>query len=138
MSKASDEVRDLLDIFNPHNASTFAKERGGLGVYLSYRPVQTGRAYRGAAWQVVRPGHKTDPSPDAHWRDYGHKTFGVFSITRDQAEQQAREWASQRYGIEEWVKVAGLPGALYPAQDAQIIKDAVKAARKRAKDEDDT
>ena len=135
MSKASDELRDRLGIFNPHNASTFAKEGGGLGVYLSFRPVQRGRAYQSAAWRVVRPGSRTAPSPDAHWRDLGHKTFTIYSSPdREVAEQQAREWASKRYGVEEWVKVPGLPGALYPAQDAQIIKDALKAARQEAKE----
>lgn len=136
MSKAADDLRDLLSIYNPHNASQFAKERGGVGVYLSFRPTQRGRAYLSAAWQVVRPGYKTDASPEAHWTDYGHKTFSVFMREgRVEAEQQAREWASERYGVEEWVKVSGLPGALYPAQDAAIIKDALKAARKTAKEQ---
>lgn len=126
MSAAADCLR-ALEIFNPHNACIFAAARGGTGIYLDYRPQQPGRGFVTAAWQVIRPGFKTDPN--AHWQDRGHKTFTVgIGGNRAEAEARARTWAGERYGITEWVKVPGLRGALFPAGDAQIIRDALKAA----------
>ena len=129
------ELLRSLRIFNPYDAATFASRRGGAGVYIAYRPQQTGRAYQPAAWQVIRPGFRTDP--DSHWRDGLNKTFVVFeprpgSHMSDKELQRAaaEEWASDRYKVAGWVKIPGVPGALFPDQDAAIIKAAVREARK--------
>lgn len=128
MSAARDALVELLSIYNAHNACTYAAEHGGTGIYITYRPQQTGRGYLNAAWQVVRPGFHTNP--DGHWRDRGHKTFNVFrSTTREEQEKLAKEWASTRYGVTEWVKIPGLPYAWFPAQDRDIIKAALRAAK---------
>lgn len=131
MPKARDELRDRLSIFSPHNACKFAKERGGTGVYLGYRTQVAGRGFISAAWQVV--GINFETNPDAHFQDYGAKTFTV-GLKRDRAtaEQEAREWAAEKYGITEWVKVPGLPGALFAKRDAEIIKAALREARKES------
>lgn len=121
MSTAADRLRELR-IFSPHNACTFAAEHGGTGVYLNYRAQQNGRAFVSAAWQVIRPGYKTDPG--SHWQDHGHKTF----LRSTTAEQDAKAWAEERYGITEWAKIPGIRGAWFPAGDAAIIRAAVKAA----------
>lgn len=73
-------------------------------VFISYRPQDTGRAYQSAAWQVIRPGFKTDP--EGHWRDYGHKTFMVHGRENRQGQlDEAIKWANGRYyGDIEWVK----------------------------------
>lgn len=124
MATAIEKLR-FLHIHNGHNASTVARDHGGVGVYISYRPKKDGRAYQNAAWQVVRPGFKTDS--DGFWRDHGHKTFNVFAPVEKEPQRVAAEkWASNRYGVSEWVKIPGLPGCLFPAQDAAIIKDLVK------------
>lgn len=127
MSKAATALAERLRIFNPHNASTFAGERGGAGVYVTYRPEQRGRVYTFAAWQVVRPGYKTDPG--GHWMDHGHKTFGVRSVQeRSAVLEEALEWASRRYGVTDWEKIPGIRGTYFPAGDARIIRDALQEA----------
>lgn len=93
------ELFSTVGVFNPHN---FAAVEGA-PVYVSYRKEESGRAYQSAAWQVIRVGLKTDP--DAHWRDQGNATFGVYR--RDQKATQevaAKAWASERYGVTEWAK----------------------------------
>lgn len=91
-----------FDIVNQHN---LASCDGGLHVWVGYSPADTGRAYRSAKWQVCRVGFKTDASASAWWGDNGNKTFNVYR--REEKESQrlaAIEWATKRYGIEEWEK----------------------------------
>jgi hypothetical protein len=111
----------------------YARDHGAPGVYIDYRPYQGGRASQSAAWQVVRPGFKTDPN--GHWRDYGHKTFTVYVTEEKEARlAEAIEWATKRYGITEWVKgPAGFGGTYYvPKATYDVAMAALKAARKVA------
>jgi hypothetical protein len=94
--------RELLRIVGVVNPYLFADAEGAQ-VYVTYRPQKTGRAYQSAAWQVVRPGYRTDPG--GHWRDVGHKTFSVYR--RDQKAAQldaAKAWADAQFGVTEWAK----------------------------------
>lgn len=77
-------------------------KRTEAGIYLSYRTQQLGRAYQSAAWQVLRPGYKTDPG--GHWQDHGQKTFSVYQPReeKDAVLEQAKAWVSERYGIKGW------------------------------------
>lgn len=130
MSKAANALQ-AIGIFNPFNAAARAAADGGVGVCLDRRPEQRGRASRSAAWQVVRPGSKTDP--EAHWQDYGNKTFTIgYRYTDAEALAAARAWAEDRYQITAWAKIPGLPRAEFPAGDAALVKAALKTARKAA------
>lgn len=100
----------------------YSNETGLTGVYLSYRTAQKGRWFRSAAWQVIRPGYRTDP--EAHWTDHGHKTFDVFRPGDQKGTRlaEAQEWAGARYGVTEWVKIPGFPGDVFPAEIAAWYK----------------
>jgi hypothetical protein len=110
---------------NTYNVIAFAINFGGIehGVFVKYRYQQTGRAYQSAAWQVMRPGVKTDPK--AHWQDHGNKTFYVYTPVRESKEPQrlaAIEWASKRYGFDpqDWVRS--------PFSDAWLPRSVLDAA----------
>lgn len=126
MSKLTDSFHEV----GVHNAWEFY----GRGTpFIAYRPQE---GVFGSRWQVVRPGFKTDPS--AHWSDHGYKTFTVFgqdgathARKKELARGEAEEWASERYGINEWKKD---PFGSYGEAsfiDARIreLKTAVKAQR---------
>jgi hypothetical protein len=101
-------------------------------VYLSYRPADNGRAAISAAWQVNSLSHRTDP--DAHWRDYGTKTFTVpYRGDRNATLEQAQTWTEGRYGITEWAKMPGLPGYLFPKALVDAAKAAIRQAKRDAK-----
>jgi hypothetical protein len=107
MNKVTREQLRAARVFNDHDIATIAKGLGLLGVFVGYRAQQTGRAYQSAAWRVYRVGFKTDPK--AHWRDYGNKTFSVYTPVRENREPQrlaAIEWASERYRLDlaDWVQ----------------------------------
>jgi hypothetical protein len=94
-------------VFNDYDIAKIAEGLGLVSVYVGYRAQQTGRAYQAAAWQVYRAGFKTDPK--AHWRNYGNKTFYVYTPVRENREPQriaAIEWASERYRLDpaDWVQ----------------------------------
>jgi hypothetical protein len=126
MSRTSGKLQ-ALQIYNPHNAASYAAKHGGLGVYLHRRLQQPGRGFVSAAWQVCRPGYKTNP--DGHWQDNGHQTFTIgLRHTAAEAETAAKAWAEERYGITEWAKIPGLRRAWFPAGDAAIVEAAVKEA----------
>ncbi len=122
------DLADHLRIHNVHNLVTYARDHGITpAIYIAYRPIQRGRAYLPAAWQVIRPEFRTDNDPNAYWRDLGHKTFTVTSEKdRDAARDEAVRWAEERYHVPEWVKTPpGLrPAGLLP----RVVLDAVKAA----------
>jgi hypothetical protein len=48
--------------------------------------------------QVYSPFFKTDPN--SAWYDYGHKTF---IGNRAESFPKAKEWASEQYGITDWL-----------------------------------
>lgn len=99
------KIKDKLGEVKVHNAHNFA---GHGNVYIAYSPNEYGRIMRPARWQVVRPGFKTDP--DGHWMNYGHKTFLLVNAGETHKEkkeialEEAKAWASERYGITEWAK----------------------------------
>jgi hypothetical protein len=100
--------------------------------YIWYRRVLPGRGYQPAAWQVIRPGFRTDP--DGYWRDHGHKTFTVYSRDDRIAKgEEAKEWASKQYGIAEWKKTTRLQthGALFPAYVVDWIETKIKEHKAR-------
>lgn len=101
MSKATDVFR-AAKVFNSHNFY------GHGNVYITYTPNDYGRGGRSAYWAVCRPGFKTDA--EAHWRDYGNKTFTLYRHQGTHAQRRAasladaQAWAAERYGITEWAK----------------------------------
>ena len=130
-SKAWQTLKDRLGIVNPHGVIEYAKARGiGPGVFLDYRAQDLGRGGNSAAWQVFRPGYRTDPTTSIH--DQYRKTFKTFSYdhSRKATCDAAKAWAGSRYGITEWGTVPGLPGTVFPKAVADLIKADLKAAAK--------
>lgn len=115
-------------IFNEHGIARLAQGLGLSGVYLKYRPQETGRAYQSAAWQVVHVGFQTDPG--GYWRDHGHKTFDVRG--REQKDEQraaAIGWASERYGYdpEQWKPGPwGRAAGWFPGPELDAVLEAVE------------
>jgi hypothetical protein len=71
--------------------------KGGGRVYVDYHA-------RGKVdppgWHVIGIGFDTDPN--AHWSDYGRKSFS--GTMRSAALLAAKSWASGNYGIVQWVR----------------------------------
>jgi hypothetical protein len=98
---------------------------------------ETGRAYQPAAWQVIRPGFRTDPN--GYWRDYGHKTFNVYGREQKEAKRlEAIAWASERYDFdpEDWVPSPfGRASGWFPRPVLEAALDAIqRGARLSQKD----
>lgn len=133
MSKAYEALR-AIGIYNPHNAVSFAVERGydGPAIFVTYRAEQRGRASRSAAQQVIGVGFSTNPV-QGHWTDGGHKSFFPWSVTpkgsRPAMLAAALEWATAAYEVTEWVKIPGLGGSWFPKPVADIVKTALKGAK---------
>lgn len=47
--------------------------------------------------------------------------------------QAAKDWASRMYGISDWVKIPGMNGTYFPAENVPAIKAAMKAPTRPAK-----
>lgn len=134
MSVAADKLKQALGIINPHDVIKYATARDvGPGVFLRYRAQDNGRGGLGAAWQVIRPGYRTDPGASIH--DNYRKTFGRDSNggTRETALVPAKTWAGARYGITDWDTIPGLTGAVFPKPVADLIKTDLKAAAAAAR-----
>lgn len=126
MSKATDTLKSTLGIANPVEAIKYAADRGvGPGVYVHYRSSDA-QARIWSAWQVLRPGYKTDPANLATM-DRQQKTI---SVTGDRAAklEEAKKWAGARYGITEWDTIPGLPGEHFPKAVADLIKADLRTA----------
>ena len=95
MKKLTKKQWSERGIHNPHNIAARSS-----GVLIYYRPRETGRASRCTAWQVVQIGKRTDPK--AHWMDYGHKTFMVFSDSKEAVFEKAKAFALEKFGFAEW------------------------------------
>lgn len=92
MSKLTEQFRNV-GIYN-------AWEFYGVGRVYIDRQTTFGRSPIPSAWKVIRPGYKTDPEG---WHYDGHKAFSY--AERDgskQAFEEAKAWASERYGVREW------------------------------------
>lgn len=104
MSKVTDHLREH-HIYNEHTFATAVRNRGGVGVFISFLAATTGRASESAKFQVIDPGKRTDP--DAFWRDNGHKTFMPYSHNGDKAQTRvaAVAWAAEYTGteVDQWV-----------------------------------
>jgi hypothetical protein len=124
MSKSAEALR-ALGIVNPHEAIKYAAARGvGPGVYIHYR-ASDAQARIWSAWQVLRPGFRTDPR-DLATMNRQQKTISVHGDRAAKLEE-AKQWAGSRYGITEWDTIPGLPGEVFPKAIADLIK--VEAAR---------
>ena len=86
-------------LFNPYDIAKAGPEPR---VFIDYSPQDLGRAARSAKWQICGVGFQTDP--EAHWQDYGNKTFPCWSPMKEKLSQgvAARKWAGEKYGVEEW------------------------------------
>ena len=127
---AADVLR-AVGVFNRHDLASLARDAGiAPAVYIAYRSADTGRSYWPAAWQVVRPGFITDAG--AHFRDNRCKTFTVDRVREEKEAQLAAAiaWANDRYGEQEWVKVPGLPGCVFPRPVADYAKALIKASKR--------
>lgn len=70
--------------------------------FISHTSRKTGRGSMPAKFQVTHLRLRTDP--EAHWSDYGKKTF-TFGISSKAARlQEAIDWANERFGTREWIK----------------------------------
>jgi len=104
---------------NVHNSYNLC-ELGGGTLYVGFCS-HASRAGIPSGWKVVGLGFQTDPK--AHWTDNGCKTFD--GKKHSEAKQQAMDWASEKYGVEDWVRD---PFGGY--QDKKVFDAAVVKARK--------
>jgi len=123
-------------IINDWDLAKVIQALGGFGVFVSYRPQDHGRVYTPAAWQVIRPGFRTDPK--GHWSDYGHKTFLVGVPVRefkDPVRLEAIVWASKRYQLdpEDWLpSPLGRAFGWFPGPDLRKALEAIAAGGRRS------
>lgn len=134
------KLTDRLNKYGFFNSSNFAHDRGVLNnkyqlerptprcrkyvdhhivPIISYSPGQRGRAYECACWQVSQGSIPTDPN--AHWRDYGRKTFDVYHKDDKNPQREAAiAWASEHFGVTEWKREPF--GSLMPVEfvDARL------------------
>lgn len=75
-------------------------ESGGGKVFLDYHTGGSGRGSMPSKWVVIGIRFQTDPK--AHWTDNGCKAFS--GRMRSPALDEAKKWASERFGIAEWVR----------------------------------
>lgn len=98
-------------MINAHAAAKAASAAGFPGVFID-KSYASGPY--GSGWTIVRPGYKTDPSRIHN----GGKAF-----FRHIAE--AKDWAGNRYGVTQWVRIKGIEGAYFPAQAKAAIEAAM-------------
>lgn len=111
-----------LGLYTPELVALWARKHGLLSVYIEAYPVH---GVFPACWQVVRPGYKTDPNAAGWMR--GRKTF-IFLSGKDKltSEQNARNWASAHFGVEDWVRIEGFANAVFPASVGEALQIANK------------
>lgn len=134
LSKAEQALRAIgiintWDVVKRYGEAHPEHERGHDVVLCRRLDTSRKRGGQAGAWQVCRPGYKTNPS--GHWTDHGHKTFGVYGRSvHTEALQQAREWATERYGDQQWERLPGIRHDLFPAPVVAWVKAQQRAARK--------
>lgn len=105
-------------MMNSHDAARVAAKAGHPGVFLHFAPRQT----YSSGWAVRHIQHQTDPSM------IHNGGTRLFSGPRgSKALQEAMDWAGERYGVEEWVKIAGFQGDYFPKSAVAFITAARKA-----------
>lgn len=127
VSKANDAFR-AKGVYNPHDlVHRYATATGNVGVYLAYQPQDTVFATGQPGWYVLRPGYSTDPK--AAWYHHGNKFFSNFfsGHDRERSLNAAKQWASERYDVKQWVKIPGLTWAWFPQEIAEFAKALVKS-----------
>lgn len=106
-------IRDILKELGIIDAETlckWARSKGLLGLYIEFRPHTT---FLPGAWQVVRPGEKTDPNTIAVNR--GRKTFTYNTLSEKHvAERAARDWTNFHYSNKDWRRIEGFGPNLFP------------------------
>lgn len=135
-SRAQQETYELLHLVNDYDLLSAYARTTGLPVpaMVSYRRAQTGRAYHPAAWQVIRPGYRTDPA--GHWRDGYHRTFPVVTATDKKSQlTAAQRWAEWRYydgAAPGWARTTRLAtrGTYHPAIVLQWLEESLAEARR--------
>lgn len=139
MSKRTEETRELLGIVNANQIATKYAEATGkkMPPYIAYRTSGfMGRGMGSAAWQVHRPGFQTDPSPkEKRW--WGNNDLMTFDVrSREEREAvlaEAKAWASERYGVTEWVKTnrlaVGATNTWFPAEVIGWLDAAINDAK---------
>lgn len=94
-------LRDLLIAKDITNDEKLVGDTGGKVPYVAFRNGFK-RKDVASAWQVLVPGRRTDP--DGNFRDGFNKTFLVSESGTITTPEMARQWASETYGIHDWVK----------------------------------
>jgi hypothetical protein len=124
MSRAAERLH-ALNLINGYDVSRLAHRAGLVDVYIAYSPSDP---FRTARWGVVSTGHHVDPH--GHAADYGMKVFAYLGRQNKQAAlERAQAWASERYGVSEWVQIPGVAGApWFPAEVAAHVKQLLKDA----------
>lgn len=120
MSKLQDQLREMR-VFNTHGLlKHFAlKGRDVAVVYHTAVPRQCSCNHS----VVYSPSHKT--SPDAPWYNNGCKSFVG---QKSESVPLAIAWATEKYGITEWVTCPTDRSAKIPAEVLEAAKKAAKIA----------
>jgi len=102
-----------MDIKSSDDLARWAKRKGLLGIYITFRPKTT---FTKPAWQVVMPGGKTDSNTIAV--NQGRKTFTYEDKAgKHLAEKRAKEWSDHTYGGGSaigWYKIDGFGADFFP------------------------
>lgn len=120
--KTAKALIEELDARGIYNTFRFA---GAHNVWIDYVAATGGLSAMYAYWGVVQPRLKTE-------------TFTVTGRERKAPQlQAAKEWASARYGVAEWVKTpygTWMDAAVYAARLAElgVSEDAPKKTRQEA------
>lgn len=95
------QLRELLVVKKITNDELLVGDTDGRVPYVAFR---NGFKKRNvvSAWQVLVPGRRTDP--DGTYADGFNKTFPLSEPGALPAPDQAKKWASDVYGIHDWVK----------------------------------
>lgn len=120
-----------------HNGWLYAKGN----VMISYTPAQGPGAWRmPAKWEVSGGTYVGALTSQPRWRTYGTKSWSVSAAAKAWGLEQAKAWASERYGIKEWAKtpygdwmdaefVAKRTAELKAEVKAQAAQEATSASR---------
>lgn len=121
MSKFTEQLSGIR-VFNPY-------EFAGDDAYLEYFPNDNSRGGRSARWCVYRKGD----APES-WRSSAVKEFviwgaGTHAEVKAQKLEEAKAWASERYGIKEWART---PFGTW--MDAEFVKRRIAELKEQLKD----
>lgn len=95
------QLRELLVIKKIGNDEQLVGDTSGKIPYVWFRNGFKKRSVV-SAWQVLVPGRRTDP--DGTYVDGFNKTFLVSDPGALSAPERAKQWATEVYGVRDWVK----------------------------------